>query len=178
MIMPIQLIFSSFNTAKRAILLGLLTCLLSLTACSSDTQQAMPNFKLSEISGKVLTQDDFKNKVTIINFWATSCTTCIKEMPQLVHTYQKFKGDGLEMMAVAMSYDPPMYVVNFAQTRQLPFKVALDSDGSVAKAFGKIQLTPTTIVINKNGKIIKRYVGEPDWADFHQLIQKSLAEKA
>jgi peroxiredoxin len=99
-------------------------------------------------------------------------------MPQLVQTYEKFKGDGLEMMAVAMSYDPPMYVVNFAQTRQLPFKVALDSDGSVAKTFGKIQLTPTTIVINKNGKIIKRYVGEPDWADFHQLIQKSLAEKA
>jgi peroxiredoxin len=99
-------------------------------------------------------------------------------MPQLVQTYEKFKGDGLEMMAVAMSYDPPMYVVNFAQTRQLPFKVALDSDGSVAKAFGKIQLTPTTVVINKNGKIIKRYVGEPDWADFHQLIQKSLAEKA
>jgi peroxiredoxin len=62
------------------------------------------------------------------------------------------------------------------QTRKLPFKVALDSDGSVAKAFGKIQLTPTTLVINKKGKIIKRYVGEPDWDAFHQLIQKSLAE--
>ena len=174
--MPTQTLFSLFNQSKRLFLLSSLTLFLSLAGCSSDTQQSMPNFKLSEISGKVLTQDDFKNKVTIINFWATSCTSCIKEMPQLIETYEKFKADGVELMAVAMSYDPPMYVVNFAQTRKLPFKVALDSDGSVAKAFGKIQLTPTTLVINKKGKIIKRYVGEPEWDAFHQLIQKSLAE--
>lgn len=174
--MPIQTTLSLFNSSKRFFFLGCLVFLTGLTACSSDTQQSMPNFKLSEISGKVLTQDDFKNKVTIINFWATSCVTCIKEMPKLIETYEKFKGDGADLMAVAMSYDPPMYVVNYAQTRKLPFKVALDSDGSVAKAFGKIQLTPTTLVINKKGKIIKRYVGEPDWDAFHQLIQKSLAE--
>jgi hypothetical protein len=53
----------------------------------------------------------------------------------------------------------------------------MDSDGSAAKAFGKIQLTPTTLVINKQGKIIKRYVGEPDWKDFHKLLEKSLADK-
>jgi peroxiredoxin len=174
--MPIQTTLSLFNRFKHFLSLGSLVFLIGLSACSSDTQQSMPNFKLSEISGKVLTQDDFKNKVTIINFWATSCVTCIKEMPQLIETYEKFKGDGADLMAVAMSYDPPMYVVNYAQTRKLPFKVALDSDGSVAKAFGKIQLTPTTLVINKKGKIIKRYVGEPDWDAFHQLIQKSLAE--
>lgn len=174
--MPTQTLFSLFSQSKRLFLLSSLTLFLSLAGCSSDTQQSMPNFKLSEISGKVLTQDDFKNKVTIINFWATSCTSCVKEMPQLIETYEKFKADGVELMAVAMSYDPPMYVVNFAQTRKLPFKVALDSDGSVAKAFGKIQLTPTTLVINKKGEIIKRYVGEPEWDAFHQLIQKSLAE--
>lgn len=174
--MPTPITLSLFNNAKCLVRLGCLIFLIGLSACTSDTQQSMPKFKLSEISGKVLTHDDFNNKVTIINFWATSCVSCVKEMPQLVETYEKFKGDGVELMAVAMSYDPPMYVVNFAQTRNLPFKVALDSDGSVAKAFGKIQLTPTTVVVNKKGKIIKRYVGEPDWDAFHQLIQKSLAE--
>ena len=54
----------------------------------------------------------------------------------------------------------------------------MDFDGSAAKSFGKIQLTPTTLVINKQGKIIKRYVGEPDWPEFHQVIEKSLAEKS
>ena len=151
---------------------------LLLSACSSDTQQSIPNFKVSEISGKVVTQSDIKGKVTVINFWATSCVTCVKEMPQLVSTYEKYKPQGLEFIALAMSYDPPMYVVNFAETRKLPFIVAMDSDGSAAKSFGKIQLTPTTLVINKQGKIIKRYVGEPDWSEFYQVIEKSLAENS
>ena len=138
----------------------------------------LPSFKVSEISGKVLSQEDLRGKVSIINFWATSCTTCVKEMPQMIETYNKYKTDQLEFIAIAMSYDPPMYVVNFAETRKLPFIVAMDSDGSAAKSFGKIQLTPTTLVINKQGKIIKRYVGEPDWSEFHQVIEKSLAENS
>jgi peroxiredoxin len=154
-----------------------LVCIATLWGCQSNTQQSMPTFKVSEVNGKTLTQDTLKGKVTVINFWATSCTSCVKEMPDLVKTYEKYQAAGLEMVAIAMSYDPPMYVVNFTETRKLPFRVAMDSDGSAAKAFGKIQLTPTTLVIDKKGKIIKRYVGEPDWAGFHQLLEKSLAEK-
>lgn len=173
--MPTQIIFNLFRQIKFILLS--LTIGSLLIACQSDTQQMVPTFKVSEISGKVLSQEDLKGKVSIINFWATSCTTCVKEMPEMIQTYNKYKMDQLELIAVAMSYDPPMYVVNFAKTRQLPFHVAMDSDGSVAKAFGKIQLTPTTLVINKKGKIIKRYVGEPNWDEFHQLLEKSLAEK-
>ena len=169
---------SVFMNIRQFFLVGLVSLCSIFISCSSNTQQAMPTFKVSEISGKTITQDNFKGKVTIINFWATSCTTCVKEMPKLVETYDKYKGNGIEFMALAMSYDPPMYVVNFAETRKLPFIVAMDSDGSAAKSFGKIQLTPTTLVINKQGKIIKRYVGEPDWSEFHQVIEKSLAEKS
>ncbi len=173
--MPTQTLFRFFRQIKF-ILLNLTIGVL-LIGCQSDTQQMLPSFKVSEISGKVLSQEDLRGKVSIINFWATSCTTCVKEMPQMIETYNKYKTDQLEFIAIAMSYDPPMYVVNFAKTRQLPFKVAMDSDGSVAKAFGKIQLTPTTLVIDKSGKIIKRYVGEPNWDEFHQMVEKSLAEK-
>lgn len=167
-----------FMKIKLFALTLLSSSLLLFSACSSDTLQATPNFKVSEISGKTITQTDIAGKVTVINFWATSCVTCVKEMPQLVSTYEKFKPQGLEFIALAMSYDPPMYVVNFAETRKLPFMVAMDSDGSAAKSFGKIQLTPTTLVINKQGKIVKRYVGEPNWNDFHTLLEKLLAEKA
>lgn len=96
----------------------------------------------------------------------------------MVETYNKFKGQGLEFVAVAMSYDPPNYVINFTETRKLPFKVALDVDGSAAKAFGDVQLTPTTFVIGRDGKILKRYVGEPDFAELDQLLQGALAAKA
>jgi peroxiredoxin len=75
-----------------------------------------------------------------------------------------------------MSYDPPSYVVNFAQTRQLPFQVAIDNTGAVAREWGDIKLTPTTFLVNKQGKIIKRFVGTPDFAELHKLIEKLLAE--
>jgi peroxiredoxin len=94
-------------------------------------------------------------------------------MPQMVQTYNRFKGKGLEFVAVAMSYDAPMYVTNYTQTRQLPFKVAMD-DGSAAKQFGNVQLTPTTFLVDKDGKILKRYVGEPQFAELDQLLEKAL----
>ena len=75
-----------------------------------------------------------------------------------------------------MSYDPPAYVVNFSETRQLPFKVAIDNTGVVAKAWGDVQLTPTTYLVNKRGQIVKQYVGAPDFVALHKLIEKLLAE--
>jgi peroxiredoxin len=119
---------------------------------------------------------DLQGRVTLVNFWATSCTSCVAEMPQLIATHNKFKAQGFETLAVAMSYDPPSYVVNFTETRQLPFKVAIDNTGRVAKAWGDVKLTPTTYVVNKRGQIVKRYVGEPDFAELHRLIESLLKE--
>jgi peroxiredoxin len=137
-------------------------------------QQHVPDATFTLLSGqKVSTSTDLKGKVYLVNFWATDCETCIKEMPQMVNTYNRFKGRGLEFVAVAMSTDAPMYVTNYAQTRNLPFKVAMD-DGSAAKQFGNVQLTPTTFVVDKNGKILKRYVGEPTYAELDELLDKAL----
>ena len=118
----------------------------------------------------------FKGKVTLVNFWATSCVSCVAEMPQLIATYEKYKPLGFDTLAIAMSYDPPSYVVNFAQSRQLPFSVAIDNTGEVAKAWEDVKLTPTTFIVNKQGSIVKRYVGEPNFQELHQLIERLLAE--
>lgn len=128
------------------------------------------------LDGSSKTTEDLKGKVTLVNFWATSCVTCVAEMPQVIATYDKYKAKGYDTLAVAMSYDPPSYVLNYAQTRKLPFKVAIDNTGAVAKAWGDVQLTPTTYVVDKKGQIVKRYVGEPDFAELHRLIEKLLAE--
>jgi len=136
-------------------------------------QQRVPEATFTLLSGQKVTTADLKGKVYLVNFWATSCDTCMKEMPQMVQTYNRFKGKGLEFVAVAMSYDAPMYVTNYTQTRQLPFKVAMD-DGSAAKQFGNVQLTPTTFLVDKDGKILKRYVGEPQFAELDQLLEKAL----
>ena len=138
----------------------------------------VPAATFTLLSGEKVSTADLKGKVYLINFWATSCTTCVKEMPDMIKTYQQFKDKGLDFVAVAMHYDPPMYVANFAKTRELPFKVAMDSDGTAAKAFGDVQLTPTTFVVDKNGKILKRYVGEPEWESLHKLLDGALASAA
>jgi len=142
----------------------------------SASSQAAPESTFVLLDGSKKSTADLKGKVTLVNFWATSCVTCVAEMPKVIATYEKYKSRGYDTLAVAMSYDPPTYVVNFAQTRQLPFPVAIDNTGAVAKAWGDVQLTPTTYVVNKRGEIVKRYVGEPDFGELHQLIEKLLAE--
>lgn len=134
-----------------------------------------PDVTFISIDGQKISSQDLRGKVVMVNFWATSCATCIKEMPGMIDTYNKFKGQGLQFVAVAMSYDRPDYVLNYAQTRKLPFKIALDSGGDLAKQFGDVAMTPTTFVIGKHGEILKRYVGEPEFNGLHQLLQKALA---
>lgn len=128
------------------------------------------------LDGTRQTMADLRGKVTLVNFWATSCVTCVGEMPELIATYDKYKGQGYDTLAVAMSYDPPSYVVNFADSRKLPFKVAIDNTGAIAQAWGDIKLTPSTFIVNKRGEIVKSYVGAPDFPELHKLIERLLAE--
>lgn len=153
---------------------GLLAVTAGLAGCAGGDQAPESRFVL--LDGQILNTADLKGKVTLVNFWATTCVTCVKEMPSIVATYNKYRDQGLETVAVAMAYDPPQWVANFAQTRQLPFKVALDNTGEVAKAWGDVKLTPTTYVVDKQGRIVKRYVGEPDFAALHQLLEQLLAQ--
>jgi thiol-disulfide isomerase/thioredoxin len=153
----------------------LAACLaVGLPACSGS--QAAPESTFVLLDGSKKSTADFKGKVTLVNFWATSCVTCVAEMPQLIATHQKYAAQGYDTVAVAMSYDPPSYVVNYTETRQLPFKVAIDNTGAVAKAWGDVKLTPTTYLVNKRGEIVKQYVGQPDFAALHLLIEKLLAQ--
>lgn len=166
----------AFKAVCRIVLASALTLgsLAGLSACGGT--QAAPESTFVLLNGSKQNTADMKGKVTLVNFWATSCVTCVAEMPQIIATYDKYKSQGYDTMAVAMSYDPPSYVVNYAETRQLPFKVAIDNTGAVAKAWGDVQLTPTTYLVNKRGEIVKRYVGEPDFAALHKLIEQLLAE--
>ncbi len=103
-------------------------------------------------------------KVVLVNFWATSCVSCVAEMPDIAKLYTELAPKGYDTLAVAMAYDRPDFVQHFAKTRALPFKVAIDNTGSVAKAWGDVKVTPTSFLVNKQGQIAKTYVGKPDFA--------------
>lgn len=140
------------------------------------TRQAAPEVNFTLLDGRKLSTSQLRGQVVLVNFWATSCTTCVGEMPQVVSTFEKYRARGYQTVAVAMSYDPPAYVSNFAASRKLPFGVAIDNTGAIAKGFGEVQLTPTSFLINKRGEIVKRYVGAPDFAALHTLVEQLLAE--
>ncbi len=150
----------------------------TLTYKSLTGYERAPEVAFTLLDGSQSNTAQLKGKVTLVNFWATSCTTCVHEMPQIIATHQKYQAKGLDTLAVAMEYDPPAYVASFAETRKLPFKVAIDNTGSIAKSFGDVRLTPTTYVINRRGQIVKRYVGEPDFNQLHALLEELLAERA
>jgi peroxiredoxin len=166
---------STKSWLKPALLAVLLAGGAGVAYFSLNSRSSAPEIGFTDIKGEKITAASLRGKVVMVNFWATSCTTCIAEMPQMITTYNKYKDQGLEFVAVAMKYDPPNYVLNYAQTRQLPFNVVLDVTGSLAKAYGDVMLTPTTFVIDKQGKIIKRYVGQPEFDALHKLLETALA---
>jgi len=158
--------------ARAPLLCALVLATSLLAGCGNSPA---PESKFVLLDGSSQTTQQLRGKVTLVNFWATSCTTCVAEMPQIVATYDKYKSRGFETLAVAMQYDPPAYVVNYAETRKLPFKVAIDNTGTVAQAWGDVKLTPTTYIVNKQGEIVKKYVGAPDFAELHKLIEQLLS---
>ena len=168
MIRFIHCIRSSFSS------LAVLVVFLALNGCSSNSPAPSSRFVL--LDGTSVQTSDFAGKVLLVNFWATSCTSCVAEMPDLIATHPTYVDKGFDTVAVAMAYDPPAFVVNFAQTRQLPFKVAIDNTGVNAREWGDVQLTPTTFIVNKRGEIVKTYVGMPDFKTLNRLIEDLLAD--
>jgi len=143
---------------------------------SIGVHERAPQVGYTLLDGQQGSIEGLRGKVVLVNFWATSCAICVHEMPQIVATHQKFSSRGYETLTVAMSYDPPAYVADYAESRKLPFGVAIDNTGSIAKSFGDVRLTPTTVLIDKHGLIVKRYVGQPDFAALHKLIEALLSE--
>lgn len=137
--------------------------------------QAAPDVAFTTLDGKTVKLSELRGKVVLVKFWATSCVTCNAQMPATIADYQHYEPKGYVTMAVSMSYDPPNYVQNYAQTRRLPFPVAMDTQGKLAKAFGDVRLTPTAFLIDKQGHIVKRYLGEYNPGEFHAAIEKALA---
>lgn len=142
----------------------------------SQQKPYAPNLTLTSIKNQKLSINALRNKVVLVNFWATSCSGCIKEIPKLIKLHQQFTQRGFEIIAVAMQYDPPNFVVNFTQENALPFFVTLDSNGEIAQAFDQVTLTPTSFLLNKRGQIIQKWIGEPDIKQLHELITEQLTQ--
>lgn len=110
---------------------------------------------ITTIDGKTLTAKDLAGKVVLVNFWATSCASCVAEMPQLKKLYQDYRSKNFELLAVAMPYDQTALVSRFRETQALPFVVAHDAQNQWVPQFGKVTVTPTFMLYDSSG--MKRY---------------------
>jgi peroxiredoxin len=165
------------DLARRRGLLAMLALPLTgtgLVAC--DSHGTAPDVAYTLLDGSTGRTAALRGQVVLVNFWATSCAPCIRAMPGLVTTYQQFAPRGLTTLAVAMQYDAPAAVSQFAQVRQLPFGVVIDNTGAVARAFGDVRITPTTFVIDKRGAIAWHSSGEPDTPRLHALLARLLVQ--
>src|SRR4051812_48429318 len=117
---------------RQLSLIGIAVAIVAAAGFTLFQVPEAPQVQFKTLAGDKIATSDLRGKVVLVNFWATSCVTCMAEMPRIIETFNKYKGQGFETIAVAMDYDPPNYVLNYSQQKQLPFKVALDIDGSVA----------------------------------------------
>jgi peroxiredoxin len=169
------------SSMKAKIIVGLGAALLASLAIAAIAAVASltltrpaPEVKFSALSGETFSTSELRGKVVLVNFWATYCADCVKEMPKLVDAHRKFSPRGYETIAVAVWRDDPVRVAQFSAQHALPFKVALDSSGELGRGFGNVRITPMSFLIDKNGKVLRRYVGEPDWEEFHRLVEREL----
>lgn len=134
---------------------------------------AAPDVIFTTLDGRQLRLADLRGKTVAVVFWATSCPICKGEMPDLVETYRKYQPRGFELIAVAMAYDSPEQVKNFAESGGLPFPVVLDTGGDLARAFSDTKVVPTTFLIDGSGKFVSRTLGAIDFTKLRQYLDAS-----
>ena len=155
---------------KNKIISVFLIAFVAILLFLSLQTNSVKNLNLITISGQKITSQQLLGKITLINFWATDCPGCINEMPGLIETYNQYKDQGLEVIAVAMYYDPPSRVISFTKNNNLPFPVVLDTNKEIISKFDNVKLTPTSIILDKNGYVINTIIGEIDFNEFNKNL--------
>ncbi len=162
-----------FKLKKIIIPLGILA-LLAFLGFNLTKNRLAPNVTFTTITGQKINMADLRGKVVLVNFWATDCSVCVKEMPDLVNTYNAYKAKGFEVIAVAMPYDPPAQVLNYVTQKLLPFPVMHEGFGEMIMKFGGVPATPTAYIFDKEGKQLQHTTGRLDFAKLNQLLDKEL----
>lgn len=111
-----------------------------------------PTFELETLKGDILRSSDYQNKAFILNFWATWCVPCIKEMPELNKAYASYKDSGVEIIAINFA-ESKSEVDEFVNKYQLNFPVVLDKYGDVSQDY-KVRNLPVTYFISSKGIIV------------------------
>lgn len=147
-----------------------MVCLLNLPVQADEIQLdplpepiAAPDFNQPDQSGQKHTLADYQDKVLVVNFWATWCPPCIREMPSLDRLQQQLKDQGLEVIGVNMG-ETPERIATFTDRIKVGFPLLYDEDMTMTMNW-EVQHLPTTFIVNRAGEIIYAVVGDKPWDD-------------
>ncbi|MFS1515487.1 thiol-disulfide oxidoreductase ResA [Bacillus sp. SCS-151] len=129
-----------------------------------------PDFKLVTLEGDFVQLSELAGKGVFLNFWATYCPPCKKEMPFIENSYQYYKDTGVEVLAVDVG-EPKLTVQSFVDQYNLTFPILLDKDEQVLNAYN-IGPIPVTFLIDKDGIVIDKIVGEMTQQDVDNYMKR------
>lgn len=121
-----------------------------------------PELDFTTLEGREIQLAGLRGQPVLVTFWATTCPGCMEEMPHLIELYHELAPRGLEIIGVAMAYDPPNQVKTVQERFQVPYPIVLDLQEEAARAFGDVRLTPTSFLISPDGRIVRQKIGEMD----------------
>lgn len=139
-----------------------------------DTSNVAPDFTLPDINNKSVSLSDFSGRVIILDFWATWCGSCVKEIPHFVELYNTYKEKGLVIIGIDVDTDEGAAMLkSFASKHGITYPILLGNK-NVADLYGGIKGIPTSFIIDRNQKIVQTYVGYRDKSTFENAIKDLL----
>jgi thiol-disulfide isomerase/thioredoxin len=143
------------------------------TAVTSAQPMPGPAWELKGVDGKPVKSSDFAGKVVILDFWATWCGPCRMEIPGFIELQKQYADKGLVVVGVSLDQDGASVVKSFMEKTGINYPVVL-GDEKIVSAFGGVEGIPTTFVIDREGKIIRKHVGYTAKAEFEAEIKPLL----
>jgi peroxiredoxin len=146
----------------------------SAGADAGPQMKIAPDFSLKSVGGRSLRLSDYRGKIVLVNFWATWCAPCRVEMPSLVALYEKYHGQGVEIIGVSMDDGGQERVAKFAGEMKINYPI-LFGNQSVADGYGGLRLLPQTVLVTPDGRIFQTMIGMREKKDFESAIEQLLA---
>ena len=136
-----------------------MACIFLLPHCVKKEKESAlaPNFKLKTLNAQEVTLSELKGKAVLLDFWATWCAPCRESIPHLVHLYKTYQQSGLEVIGMCTDKGDVNTVRRFVKSMDIPYPIIIAPD-EVERNYGITGL-PTTILIDKEGKIRKKFIG-------------------
>lgn len=137
-----------------------------------------PDFELKDIDGKDVHLADYKGKIVVLNFWATWCGPCRREIPDFIDLQNAYAKDGLQFIGIALDQEGAEAVKKYVEKTKIAFNYpVLIGSNDLAEKYGGMPAIPVTFLIDRKGMIRNHYIGMRQKADLENMALALLREK-